>query len=354
MTTEGELFGRNDAAVERVLATGLKNRWWCIGPSSMVEDTPVGLKRLGQKLVAWRDHDGTVNLLDDWCPHRGAPLSRGRLENGKLACRYHGVEVDGTGTVTSVPAFPRCDLIGQRLVKRWHVVEHFQGLWVWFGDDDHLDPPELDFPDEFTSPEWTGFPMSDTWQCNYQYVWDNLLDIMHPEYLHRDTQYFETGSANEVTVTPTESGFTVQRKIYEGDNVEKMEFIDNGCIWFRIGFYAPPSCGPGGNWRVFPFPTPIDENSCQMTIWRMRNVSGWEGALHRFMFNTRLEPYNWAIVEEDRDMLEDMPSWPVPENLYQHDIGLARLRRHVRKEAAAQIAARRQGETSDTGPAVEN
>lgn len=330
---------RADERIEGMLATGLKNRWWCIGPSSQIGIEPVGLTRLGHKLVAWRNTDGTLNILDNWCPHRGAPLSKGRLKDGVLACRYHGVEVDGTGTVTAVPAFPKCDFVGEKLVPNWHYVEHFQGIWVWFGDAEHPDPPPLEFPLEFESPEWTGFPMTDTWTTNYQYVWDNLLDIMHPEYLHQDTQYFETGVANEVKIADTDTGFMVQRKIYDGDNVEKMEFIDNGSFWFRIGFHAPPACGPGGNWRVFPFATPIDENHTQMTIWRMRNVSGWEGALHRFMFNTRLEPYNWAIVEEDREMLEAMPPWPTEENLYQHDIGPARLRRYVRMEALKQLDA---------------
>lgn len=72
----------------------------------------------------------------------------------------------------------------------------------------------------------------------------------------------------------------------------------------------------------------------------MRNVSGWEADLFRFMFNTKLEQYNWAIVQEDKTMLEAMPPWLPEENLYQHDIGPARVRRHVRLEARKQLDAR--------------
>ncbi len=323
--------------VEKLAAVGLRNRWWCIGPSAMVTDRPVGLTRLAIDLVAWRDRSGKVNLVEDRCPHRGAPLSKGRLIEGQLSCRYHGVEVSGDGCVTAVPGFPECSYVGKQMVRAYPVTEHFQGLWAWFGDDEHLDPPPLEFPLEFTSPGWTGFPVSQTWQTNYQYVWDNVVDIMHPEYLHRETQYFETGVANTVVTTATDTGFAVRRKISEGDNVEIMEVIDNGSIWFRVGFHAPPGCGPGGNWRVFPQATPIDEHRCQMTVWRMRNVSGWEADLFRFMFNTKLEHFNWAIVQEDKDILEAMPHWPAQENLYQHDIGPARLRRHVRDEARKQL-----------------
>ena len=327
-----------DAQVERMVGTGLRNRWWCIGPSAMVADKPVGLMRLGSKLVAWRDAEGKVNLVDDWCPHRGAPLSMGRLAEGRLSCRYHGIEITGEGRVSAVPALPDCHLLGKKLVRSYPVVEHFQGLWAWFGADESVPPVPLVFPEEFTSPEWTGFPISATWQTNYQYVWDNVIDIMHPEYLHKDTQYFETGVANKVKITPTGTGFKVNREIYAGDNVEVMEFIDNGAFWFRVGFHAPPACGPGGNWRVWPLATPIDEHRSQVTIWRMRHVSGWEGDLFRFIFNTKLEQYNWAIVLEDKVMLEAMPPWPAAENLYQHDIGPARLRRHVRDEARRQLA----------------
>ena len=66
---------------------------------------------------------------------------------------------------------------------------------------------------------------------------------------------------------------------------------------------------------------------------------GWQGDLFRFMFNTKLEQYNWAIVQEDKVILEAMPPWPAAENLYQHDIGPARVRRYVRDEARKQLEA---------------
>jgi phenylpropionate dioxygenase-like ring-hydroxylating dioxygenase large terminal subunit len=328
----------HDPKIEQQLAIGLRNRWWCIGPSAMVADQPVVVTRLGTKLVAWRDAAGKVSLVDDWCPHRGAPLSLGRLSKGRLSCRYHGVEVAGDGTVVAVPAYPDCPYVGRKMVRSYPVVEHFQGIWAWFGADAAAEPVPLVFPSEFTSDEWTGFPVTSTWTTNYQYVWDNVIDIMHPEYLHKDTQYFETGVANKVKVTPTETGFKVNREIDAGDNVEVMEFIDNGSFWFRVGFHAPQACGPGGNWRVFPLATPIDGQHCQVTIWRMRKVSDWQADLFRFMFNTKLEQYNWAIVQEDKEILEAMPAWPATENLYQHDIGNARVRRHLRVEARKQSA----------------
>lgn len=344
-----ELKERIEDRVDRSVLTGVLNRWWCIGPSAMVGGQPVGIKRLGRALVAWRDGEGKVNLVDDACPHRGAPLSMGRLEEGRLSCRYHGWEVSGEGVVTAVPSLPQCPHVGRKMVRAYPVIEHFQGLWAWFGVDDEAEPLPLEFPSEYTSAEWTGFPISQTMRTNYQYVWDNFLDIMHPEHLHKDTQYFEPGVANQVLVEPTATGFTLRREVDRGDNVELAEFIDTGAFWFRVGFNAPPECGPGGNWRIFPFATPIDEHTTQFTVWRMRNVTGWGAELFRFMFNTKLEHYNYAIVQEDVDILEGMQRWPMPEKLYQHDVGLARLRRYVRDLVRAQL---KEGEQQGAGVPV--
>ncbi|MFM0662915.1 hypothetical protein [Paraburkholderia sediminicola] len=166
------------------------------------------------------------------------------------------------------------------------------------------------------------------------------MNVNQRVHLHKNTQYFEAGVANRVLLTSTEKGFIVKRAVNEGDNVDLMEFMDAGAFWFRVGFNAPAACGPGGNWRVFPFATPIDERCSQVTIWRMRNISGWGADLFRFMFNTKLEQYNWEIVQEDREILEGMPPRPSPETLYQHDAGLVRLRRYVRTVARKFIESR--------------
>jgi phenylpropionate dioxygenase-like ring-hydroxylating dioxygenase large terminal subunit len=173
-------------AVERRLATGLRDRWWCIGPSAMFQNKPVTLTRLGEKLVGWRDKSGKLNLVADQCPHRGMALSLGRVIDGDLACRYHGVRVAGDGSVVAVPALPNCNLVGQKLVRSYPVVEHFQGVWAWFGDAP-AEPCRLDLPPELLSSEWTGLIVSSTWHCNYQYVLDNLVDPMHTTYLHEES-----------------------------------------------------------------------------------------------------------------------------------------------------------------------
>ena len=38
--------------------------------------------------------DGAVYAMDDSCPHSGASLSNGRVQNGKVSCPAHGLRFD--------------------------------------------------------------------------------------------------------------------------------------------------------------------------------------------------------------------------------------------------------------------
>jgi hypothetical protein len=75
-------------------------------------------------------------------------------------------------------------------------------------------------------------------------------------------------------------------------------------------------------------------------FWRVRKLpAGWERDTWRFLYKNRLEARHWHVLEQDRVMLEEMePDANQHENLYQHDLGIVRLRRHMRNLAVAQLA----------------
>src|SRR5437762_11433959 len=67
---------------------------------------PVEVRLLGEDLVAFRDTDGNVGLVDSCCPHRGSGMFYGRNEEGGLRCVYHGWKFDYTGQCVDMPSEP--------------------------------------------------------------------------------------------------------------------------------------------------------------------------------------------------------------------------------------------------------
>src|SRR5690242_17267913 len=70
------------------------------------DSAPVRLRIMGEDLVAYRATDGTVGILGDHCPHRGASLFFGRNEEGGLRCVYHGWKFEATGACLDMPNEP--------------------------------------------------------------------------------------------------------------------------------------------------------------------------------------------------------------------------------------------------------
>src|SRR5882724_146381 len=130
-------------AAEALLDRGLRNLWYPVAPSWQVRGDPVGITRLDERIVLWRDGDGQVHALAERCPHRGARLSLGWNLGNRLACWYHGVEVDATGTVVDVPAVDQCPLEGQTCVRSYPAKEIQGAIFLWFGDALHQAPAPL-------------------------------------------------------------------------------------------------------------------------------------------------------------------------------------------------------------------
>ena len=65
---------------------------------------PHGIQLLGKELVLWRDGSGKWRCFEDFCPHRLAPLSEGRVESdGTLLCAYHAWRFDAKGNCVNIP-----------------------------------------------------------------------------------------------------------------------------------------------------------------------------------------------------------------------------------------------------------
>src|SRR6266403_5667578 len=67
---------------------------------------PVRVKLLGERLIAFRDTQGRIGLIEEFCAHRGVSLWFGRNEENGIRCPYHGWKYDVTGQCVEVPSEP--------------------------------------------------------------------------------------------------------------------------------------------------------------------------------------------------------------------------------------------------------
>jgi phenylpropionate dioxygenase-like ring-hydroxylating dioxygenase large terminal subunit len=243
--------------------------------------------------------------------------------------------------VRKVPAVDRCPLEGQRAVKSYPVKEIRGGIFAYFGDALHPEPCSLELPEELTSDEYGAILCFAKWKCNYRYAIDNVMDPMHGAYLHALSHSMASGdkSAN-MQLRKTSTGLIFEKTNQRDVNFDWTEFGDTGATWLRLAIPYRPNAGPGGNFGIAGFVTPVDEDHCLVFFWRTRKCTGWVRDVWQFMYRTKLEGLHWAVLEQDRVVLENMaPGARSREFLYQHDTGLARLRRVLQKKAEAQLEA---------------
>ncbi len=107
-----------------------KTQWHPVALSSDVQQGPVGVRLLDEDLVLWRDAAGVGNAFVDRCPHRGARLSLGRVNEGNLECPYHGWQFADSGQCVKVPAVPSFTPPPQHCVKSFGVQEACGLIWV--------------------------------------------------------------------------------------------------------------------------------------------------------------------------------------------------------------------------------
>ena len=335
-------FPEQPDSVDDLLETGLRNYWYLVLPADEVTFKPVALKRLNRNIVLWRDESGAVQAVEDYCPHRGAPLSLGYVCEGKLTCAYHGLQLDGRGVIAATPATPDSPFVGQKAIKSYPAREFAEAIWVYFGDALHEEAPEPIFPEEITAPEWSSFLFTTTWNCNWQVALDNRLDPIHGSYLHANTFTLAYGRKDtELKVKKIKHGFSSWRSNQRGVNIDwnEVTFHPDNIFWVKTEIPYPMPIG-GGFFRINAHPTPIDRDNTYVWFYRSCKVSGWERDMWRFLYKNRFEERNLEVVDQDRTVLEAIAlEARQREMLLTTDVAVARMRRMMHEEAERQLAA---------------
>jgi phenylpropionate dioxygenase-like ring-hydroxylating dioxygenase large terminal subunit len=177
-------------------AGALLRRHW--QPVALADELPAGrpmkaVRLLGQDLVLFRDQNGVLGLLDRDCPHRGADLAFGRIEDGGLRCLFHGWLFDTSGKCLETPAEPAgsnlCDRVRQR---SYPVCERNGIIFAYLGDGA---PPSFPALDCFAAPETHVFAFKGFLDCNWLQALEVGIDPAHASFLHRFFEDEDTAGA---------------------------------------------------------------------------------------------------------------------------------------------------------------
>src|ERR1700682_980710 len=182
---ENELLCR--VAGEASMGQIMRRHWI---PACMSEEVaeadsaPVRSRLLGEDLVVFRDSDGRLGVLDEYCPHRRASLALGRNEECGLRCLYHGWKMDVEGNVVDRPSELHELARAPKPVKQKAYPNREAGgfVWVWMGPPDQIR--------EFEPPAWapsSGIRTSIVKMhvgCNWVQVLEGAIDSAHSSSLH--------------------------------------------------------------------------------------------------------------------------------------------------------------------------
>ncbi|RKE38673.1 vanillate O-demethylase monooxygenase subunit [Paraburkholderia sp. BL23I1N1] len=163
----------------------VENCWYMAAWSNELEDGAKLVRRICDLPILFFRSGEAVHAVLDMCPHRFAPLSCGKLQDGVIECGYHGLTFDGSGACVRNPHGP---ITRAMKVQSFPVVERYRAMWVWLSDPTLADidsVPDFSFQD-IEIPTAISFGYL---QCkgDYRLCVDNILDLSHVDFLHANT-----------------------------------------------------------------------------------------------------------------------------------------------------------------------
>jgi vanillate O-demethylase monooxygenase subunit len=235
----------NRPDANRSSRTWIEDTWYVACTADEIAERPLGRTICGRQMVFFRGADGAPAALEDFCPHRGAPLSLGFMRDGALVCGYHGLAVSCTGKVAGMP--------GQKVggfpaVRRYPVIERYGFLWIWPGEAACADPAALHHLEWAESDAWAYGGGRYHIQCDYRLMIDNLMDLTHETYVHASSI-----GQKEIDEAP------VKTQLLD-DQVVTSRFMDGVTpppFWqMALRGAGLPDDGPVDRWQVCRFSLP--------------------------------------------------------------------------------------------------
>ena len=324
----------------------IPNQWYAVLSAREVRPgKPVGVTRLGQKLVFWRRQDGTVGCLADQCCHRGAALSCGKVAGDEVVCPFHGFAYDESGRVTRIPANGRARPVPPNFrVQSYPAREAHGFVWVWYGAPRDL-LPAVPFFEELENGFAYG-EFSEVWGVHYTRAIENQLDVVHLPFVHSTT----IGRGNKVLVNGpvvkwNEAGdrmtFYVKNTADEGQRPQTPDEIADYAALFHLQLQMPNLWQNviSDKVRIVAAFAPVDEEHTRIYLrfYHAFATAPVARELAHFMGNR----VNAVVLHQDRRVvatqLPKKSELRMGENLVQGDLPIVayRKKRQELKDAAA-------------------
>ena len=141
------------------------------------------VKIMGEDLVLFRDDNRNYGLIDRRCPHRGADLHFGRLEDGGIRCPFHGWLFNINGKCMEQPAEPAESKFYTKIKIKSYPCKEINGIiFTYMGKGN---PPSLPNFDCFIAPNSHSFAFKGYLECNWLQAVEVGIDPSHASFLHR-------------------------------------------------------------------------------------------------------------------------------------------------------------------------
>ncbi|MFC5718668.1 Rieske 2Fe-2S domain-containing protein [Streptomyces gamaensis] len=249
----------------------IPNQWYPILETKEVgNDKPVGVRRMGENLVLWRDLDGNLVCQGARCPHKGANLGDGRMKGNTIECPYHGLRYGTDGACKAIPALGTGARIPASLRVPVHPVREAHGLvWLWWGDQ------RAELPDVQIAPEVADNPLLH-WTMHWprpvhytRYI-ESVLEFYHITFVHRD-HWFNYIDYALLYGTPRKFGLDGRERYLSATKVANSRFETDGQT-LRYSFDGQDENDPANSSHydvtfTFPCQVHIKNDQFEVTSW---------------------------------------------------------------------------------------
>ncbi len=199
------------------------------------DGAPIRVRLLGEDLVAFRDTEGVVALMDAYCPHRRAPMFFGRNEECGLRCVYHGWKFDRNGTCVDMPSEPSDSLFKTKVTIAAYPTHEAGGvIWTYMGPKE-LQPPAPDY-EWMRAPDTHRFVSKTFEDCNYLQGLEGGLDTSHSSFAHNE----RLGDRNWIRNRDGAPLLDVEKTNYGYYYVSTRDVGEDG-LYVRVYHYVMPA-----------------------------------------------------------------------------------------------------------------